>query len=189
MSASAASASASASASGPEALAKIIIAYLAPWILNPDGSKNPYRGNIPLNLDAPCNMGAKALEQCHPELDISWMRLLAQLTFTISWEDGIPTVVMNYYGVADHTPHFEYIGQCPSSIQQKILVCGLDTPEYKTIRALVYDVFQNIMIELTKLLNPHPDCVCLAIWDIPPPVEYKAITNENTKRKHDDVEY
>ena len=193
-SASAAAASASdpeALASDPEALARIIVAYLMSQILNPDGSKNSYCGNIPLNLDDPRNMGAKALEQCHPALSISWMQFLAQLTFTISWKDNVPTVVMNYYGVLGYDTHnYTCEAQCPLSlIQQKILDWGMDTPEYKTIRALVYDVFQNIMIELTKILYPDPECVCLAIWDIPPHVEYKAITNESTKRKHDDVEY
>jgi hypothetical protein len=115
------------------------------------------------------------------------MRFLAKLSFTVSrQDDGNPIVVMNLNHDAYNV---NYTGQCPYSIQEKIVVLGLDTPQYKAIRALAYDIFRSIMIELTKLLNPQPDCVCLAIWNIPPPVEYKAITNASIKRKHDDVEY
>ena len=93
---------------------------------------------------------------------------------------------MNYYDVLNHDTHnVNYIGKCPSNIQQKILVWGLDTPQYRTIRALAYDIFRNIMIEFKKLLNPHPECVCLAIWDVPSPAEHQT----SKKRKQDDVEY
>jgi hypothetical protein len=170
-----------------KSLAKIITNYLKVQVLGQDGLKKSYLGNIPINLDAPFNMGEKALDQCHPELDMSWMQLLAQLTFTISWQDDIPTFIMNYYNVIHYDTHnFSYSAESPSSIQLKILVCGIDTSQYKTIRALIHDVFKNIMIEFVSLQDSkqvHPDCICLAIWD------GSAEQNEsNNKRKRDDME-
>ena len=167
-----------------DTLARIIFNYLEYCMLNPDGSKNSYSGNIPINLDAPFNMGEMALAQCHPELDgISWMQLLAYLTFKVSWQHDIPTVIMHYYY---ETHNFTYTAECPDSIKLNILQCAFETPTYKTLRTLLYDVFQSIMKGFTRQLSSRdtqPECVCLAIWDNILPDQ-----QINNKRKHDAVE-
>jgi len=174
----------SVSESGIKALARIIFNYLDCQVSNPDGSKNPYRGNIPINLDAPFNMGEMALEQCHPELDgISWMQLLARITFTVSRQEEIPKVVMHYL---HETHNFTYTAECAYSIKLNILQCAIETPTYKTLRALLYDVFQSIMKGFTRQsssIDTQPECVCLAIWDSILPDQ-----QANNKRKHDAVE-
>jgi len=169
------------SVSDLEAFSKIVLEYLKLQVFFPYGSKNAYHGSIPINLDAPFNMGDKAQEQCHPELPFSWMQLLTHLNFTVMWQDGIPIVVMHH----NHDVYnFTYTAECPSSIQLKILKCALETTAYKSLRSLLHDVFRIIMISFTQhltALDTPPECVCLAIFQ-------SSAEQRDRKRKHGDVE-
>ena len=161
-------------------LAKIITDFLVPYVYS-GGIKNIYYGNIPINLDAPFNMGEAASEICHPELDDTWMILLSRLTFAVTWSDNVPNVDM----IHNHeTYYFSYTAECPSSIKLEIHQCAIETPVHARLRLLMFDVFKNIMLEIIKPLLPkniEENFVCSAVWNTPP-TEPRSIANNN-KRK------
>jgi len=165
--------------------AKNILKFLTSRVFCPDGRKNFYRGNIPINLDASFNMGEKALIQCHPNLDISWMQLLSRLTFIVMWKDNIPIVIMHYH---HEIYNITYTAECPYSIQLKILNSAVQTTAYKSLCSLLHDIFETIMVKFINHLDSVNiqllECVCLANWDIPSEPEHE----NNSKRKLDKVD-
>lgn len=164
-----------------ETFAGIIVKFLTEQVFCPDGRKNSYRGNIPINLDAPFNMGEKVNMQCHPELvkripdnydvptaliDLSWMQLLSRLTFDVMWRDNIPIVVMHYH---HEIYNMTYTAECQYSIQLKIMNSEVETTAYrrlhKLLHKLLHDIFETIMVGFINhldSLDTQPECVCLA---------------------------
>jgi len=174
------------SVSDVETLAELIVKFLTSRVFCPDGRKNFYRGNIPINLDTSINFNLreKALIQCHPNLDISWMQLFARITFIVMWRDNIPIVIMHYHHEINN---FTYTAECPYSIQLNILKCAVETTAYKILRSLLYDIFETIMVGFISQLNlvdTHQEYVCLANLAIPSEPEH----TDNSKRKLDKVE-
>ena len=132
------------------ALAKIVVRYLTARMFYLDGQKQSFSGSIPVNLDAPFNMGKKAREICHPNIGISWMRLLASLKFTVTWEGNRATVLMYHY---HEIYHFAYAATCPHSIKLALIQFSIENSIYRTILALAHDILKSIMIELYKSVN------------------------------------
>lgn len=167
-----------------DVFAGIIVRYLDCKTLSPDGIQKDYHGNIPINLDAPFNMGEMALEQCNHLLDgISWMNLITRLTFNVSLQEENTTVCMHYL----HEMHnFTYTAECAYSIRLEILQCAIETPIYRTLRTFLYDVFQSIMKGFTRQQSSRDtqqECICLSTRDNIPPAQ-----NAQNKRKHNDTE-
>lgn len=150
--------------------------------------KDSYKGKIPANLDASFNMSEKAKEKCHPELDISWMQLLASLYFSVSCQDNYYIVEMVFYG---QEYRITYSANCPFNITQKNdKQRAIETPSYKIICELLYNILKEIMFGLTNQQRPmdedRPACVCLDKWRSQSPELNQQVTPY--KRKHDDVD-
>jgi hypothetical protein len=170
-----------------ETFARSVLNYLTSQVFCPDGSKNSYQGNIPINLAEPANMGEKANEICHPVLriiensQISWMQLLASLNFIIIWQDDIPNIVMHY----NHNMHsINNASMYPSCINCKTLQTTIENIQYNIIHSLLKDIFGIITAGLTNMqgsLDTKPECICLLNIDSPK-------DNSEYKPNHADVE-
>lgn len=165
-------------------LALIIYKFLLQFLYGEGDCRNNYRGTIPINLDAPFNMGAEANELYHPELGhTTWMQLLARLSFNVNWQGEIPVVEMHYH----HTEFdFTLTAECPYSIKLEMIHCSGDPRVYEYLSFLLESVLIHIMHDIIKPLQPaplHQECVCLADW-IPKPPARPAIC----KRKHNEVD-
>jgi hypothetical protein len=120
--------------------------YLKPYIFSHDGSKKPFHGKIPINLDSPFNMGDKALERCNPNLDITWSQLLDNLTITIMWKGDIPQVIVHHY---HEIYNFFYSAE----------------KDFKSLQLLLYNFMLMLMTELTKPTTEEEAPLCVCLWD------------------------
>ena len=187
------------SGSENDKFASCIHQYLKPRLGGPDGSKNGFIGNIPLILDADFNMGQKAHQLCYPGAPISWIQLLAGMTFSIAWEDNIPHVVMRFCNdIFEHG--FIYRAECPYSIRLHIQHEHLQI--YASIIEILNEFMQNFMAKLVQVPGAskfapvkdpdYNDCVCCMQLPDPIPdylvIDLDAIMGAQRKRKFDAVE-
>lgn len=165
-------------------LAKIMSDYLLARLYGKGDCRNKYHGNFPINLDAPFNMGAEAIEPCHPELSITWMQLLARLSFTVNWQGEIPVVEMHHY----HPDYdFTITAECLHSIKVEMMPSSGDARVYECLTSLLENIFEIIMQDIIRPLVPArlaQECVCLATWMPPTPPTRAPIC----KRKHGEMD-
>ena len=162
-------------------------------------SKQGYRydGRIPINLDYHLNMDEGTHQPCYPGAPISWIQLLAGMTFSITWDGHIPHVKMCF---SDDIHKFIYHAECPDTIGLEIQQDQLQI-QTPIIIKILNDFMWVFMYKLVRVpptqhrppLNSLHGCVCCML---PPDkmsglvvINLDDILKTRHKRGFDDVEH